>query len=543
MPSFVRVPPDSTGKKIGSVARSLVPFDNETNGGFAIGDVVTGVSSSATGTVTAINVTGFTPGTDGELYLKTVTGTFTNDENLQVSAVTKGVANVPLSTSQIDAEYQLMVLTDPDNPEFRQRLDADGAQKITFKDGTPLFSPFGDLLSAEQNTISDHSHTYTEHPEAWYDVTAGTGSITYLQNESSVLLDTGGTGSGASAVRQSHLYHPYQPGTGNLIEMTIVMGDVGKANVRRRWGYFDDDNGIFFELDGTTLYAVIRSSAADGSSAVDTRVAQADFSDNKLDGSSTRPFTWNPLNMNLMWFDYQWLGAGKVRMGMITEWGEKRVGHTFENANNLTQVYMRTGTLPIRLEVTNTGIASGNSQMRFACATVKALGNISRNTTRHTAVVAARKSIADTDGEKPIMSLRAATTYQGIRNSVISNLVGLSIGNNAAFQYVIRIRRDPSVLTGAVFAPHDTTNSAVEVDTTATAVSGGEIIWSRIGSASAVSDYNVLTDNGGIELFNIAQFILEGDNTTQQTLSISIQVIETGTGLFLYSVDWSEIQL
>lgn len=51
----------------------------------------------------------------------------------------------------------------------------------------------------------------------------------------------------------------------------IELPDVGTANNKRRWGSYDDNDGYFYELDGTTLYAVGRKGG------VDTRTSAANW--------------------------------------------------------------------------------------------------------------------------------------------------------------------------------------------------------------------------------------------------------------------------
>jgi hypothetical protein len=63
-------------------------YDTEANGGFAIGDTVTGLTSTETGVVRRL----IDNGVSGTLYLSAVTGPFTDGEALQVSATTRGNA-------------------------------------------------------------------------------------------------------------------------------------------------------------------------------------------------------------------------------------------------------------------------------------------------------------------------------------------------------------------------------------------------------------------------------------------------------------------
>lgn len=546
--SYVQVPPQSTGRKIATTARTQIKFDNEANGGFTVGDTITGVTSGVSAVVTAIVTAGFTLGTDGELYLKNISpalGQFSNDEALQVSASTKGNANIPGSDPQVDIELQSVVIADFDNPENRQHVGSDGAQRTTFTEGSPIFSPFGDMIAAAVHSIHDYTHSYDEHDAAWYENAVGTGAVTYNADAKTITLDTGGTADLAGVTRTTHLYHPYEPGTGTLVEMTIAQGDVGKTNSRRRWGYYDDNNGIFFQLDGTTLSVCTRSNTS--GSPVDSPVAQGSWNGNQLDGTSSTPFTIDLTKINIFWFDFQWLGAGVVRMGVYTSDGERRIAHTFKNANSMANPYMRTGTLPVRVENLNTGVTSGNSQMKFTCASVKAVGEPEWARHHHSAGVTARLSVADTDGEVPIISICPKTTFKNsLRNSVISTLEDVTVGGiTASVQYILRIRKDPTVLTTSSFASHGV-DSGVEVDTAATAVSGGHLLWQRIVDGDEAKSFNISDDvagKSGNALGTDFQIVLEADDVTQQTLSLTIEVVDTGSVGILAVIEWNEIQL
>jgi len=80
--------------KIRITANRVVEYDNETGGGFAVSDTITGLTSGATATVAAINDLG----TYGQLKLTGYTlgpgdAPFVNNEYLQVSGTNRGIVN------------------------------------------------------------------------------------------------------------------------------------------------------------------------------------------------------------------------------------------------------------------------------------------------------------------------------------------------------------------------------------------------------------------------------------------------------------------
>ena len=247
--SFVRVPPQSTGKRIATGERTQLTYDNQV-GNFGLGRIVTGQTSGATGVITSIVTDGFVAN-EGQLWLKDMSGTFQNNENLQINAVTIATSNttiVPANTF----DYQHNIIVDPENPNYQQRIDRFGATVNTFTDGSPVFGAFGTLTVGEPQVIKDYRFAYSSNNNDFWDNTSGSGSVSYESTSSTVLL-TNTTLSGDLSQRTSNFYHPYSPGVGQALEMSARIGDGGKANVRRRWGYFDDDNGVFFELNGTEI--------------------------------------------------------------------------------------------------------------------------------------------------------------------------------------------------------------------------------------------------------------------------------------------------
>lgn len=73
-----------------AIGYSYLLYDGETGGGFTVGDTITGVTSGATGVLRGIQ----DDGTDGKLVIEPTNYLdYIDNENLQVSATTRGVAN------------------------------------------------------------------------------------------------------------------------------------------------------------------------------------------------------------------------------------------------------------------------------------------------------------------------------------------------------------------------------------------------------------------------------------------------------------------
>ena len=535
--SFIRVPPQSTGKRVATEARTQLVFDNLT-GEFHRGDVVTGSISGASGTITAITSEGYGP-TEGLLWLRDVSGTFQNNENLQVSAVTQAVANFDSEPLE-EYDYQAVIITDPDNPNNQQKIDRFGATVNTFTDGSPVFGSFGTLTVGEPQVIRDHRFAYDGHNEQFWDQTSGGGAVSYISDAGAMLLSTG-TANADLASRTCNFYHPYSPGVGHLIEMTLRVGDTGKANVRRRWGYFDDDNGVFFEMDGTDLYLVVRSNVS--GSVVDTRVARQEWSDDRLDGTGNIGFDLNVANANIYWIDLQWLGAGRVRFGIVEPRGSRVVAHVIEHANsNVGYPYMRTATLPIRVEQENTGIAASSSELRFACSVVKHASEVKIYGEKF-AGESGLQTIATVDGEVPLFSIRPKTTYAGLTNRALLKAISSNFTNVAATgngPVIFRVRSGTAAaLTGASFASY-AANSTAEIDTSATAVNPAltnNIATFIVGPNDSMHILN--TDDRSVHTLEL---FLGADGVTQPVMIVTAECLSGTNAQAIVAVNWEEIK-
>lgn len=184
-----------------------------------------------------------------------------------------------------------------------------------------------------------------------------------------------------------------------------------------RAGMFDNQNGFFFEWDGSVLHCVRRSSttqlsgtvaASKGSGyiqgtntnfngqlvkgdkivirgqtykvvkienrtemyvqpqyrgvdatgiiltkTIDVRVPQTNWNLDKCDGTGKEGFILDTTKIQMAYMDYSWYGAGKIRFGFKDRKGHVRYAHEFIHNNRLDEAYMRSGNLPAKYEIEN----------------------------------------------------------------------------------------------------------------------------------------------------------------------------------------------
>ena len=148
----------------GTVGTVYIAYDGEVAAP-AVGNTITGATSGATGTLTGIQDDGAT----GKLVLADVTGVYINNENLQVAAVTKCVANGN-STA-----YPAMYVDNSDEAAPKDYADYDMPTSTI----TPIkFSDLTISFSGTVKSIDNFSITFTNSAALrYYNNTAVQGEI------------------------------------------------------------------------------------------------------------------------------------------------------------------------------------------------------------------------------------------------------------------------------------------------------------------------------------------------------------------------------
>lgn len=379
---------------------------------------------------------------------------------------------------------------------------------------------FGRARFSQPYTLFDSQNRY-EKNDLFSETTATGGTVTYTANESTVNLNVT-TSSGSEVVRQTYRSFSYQPGKGLLVMNTFVM-PAAQEEQRIRIGYFNTENGVFLERDGTTVYIVRRTYVS--GAAVDTRVAQADWNGDKLDGTGDSGFTLDLTKSQIFWEDFEWLGVGSVRAGFVID-GQTIICHTFQNANNLNTVYMTTAILPVRYEITNTGATASSATLKQICSTVISEGGYEKKVATNVVRMTATNTNIGS-AFVPLTSIRLASGRTGA--VVIPD--GYSVLPTSASSVIFEVVmvKNPT-LTGASWGATDSTN--VERDLSATSYTGGTIVHSQYVLASNLSsgligsgeDYNWdlqlgATIGGVSDIYTIAVRALTGTQTAIGSMS------------------------
>jgi hypothetical protein len=382
---------------------------------------------------------------------------------------------LPLPPTQYSNEYQnqynniLRIYFNQIDNVLRELVAAQGPYGI-YAAGTAA-DAFGRMRVSQPYTLFDSQNRYAADNQ--FDVsTTGTGTTTFLTNEAAVKMEVTGAGVG-SVLRQSYRSFPYQPGKGLLVLATFVMDSSMSLNLTQRVGYYNDQNGVFFQrVDGT--YSFVLRSYVTGSVSNARTVNQSDWNGDKLNGNGASGYTLDPSKAQILWMDFEWLGVGSVRCGFIIN-GEYITCHTFNNANEITNVYMTTAILPVRYEIVTTSAVAAS--MKAICCSVVSEGGFEQTSIDH---VARRTSVLTTIGTTflPLVSIRLASGRTGA--VVLPNRV--QVLPTTSQNYEVALIKNPT-LTGASWSAVPT-DSNVEFDVAATATTGGSIVQTDYTTAS-----------------------------------------------------------
>ena len=362
------------------------------------------------------------------------------------------------------------------------RTTASVSQYNTTGNTNTAVDAFGRQRISQPFTVFDNSFRYGDDTRTWGIDTSGAGSSDPLENESSIQMSVGNS-SGDYVYRETKRVFQYQPGKSLLVLNTFVFNE-GRANLRQRVGYFGNENGIFLELDGTTVNIVKRDYLT--SAPNDTQVAQSSWNVDAMDGTGPSGVTLDITKAQIFWIDMEWLGVGSVRTGFVIN-GQFIVCHIFHHANIIASVYMTSASLPIRYEIENTGATAGNSTMKQICSTVISEGGYSPRAESRAASTALAGLAMSNSVPKPLVSIRLKADRQDA--IVVPTYIDMYGIDNAPFRW--ELYQDTTISDGTWVSAG--TESNVEYNVTATTtitgarlVMEGTIIGAAKGGANTI---------------------------------------------------------
>jgi hypothetical protein len=299
---------------------------------------------------------------------------------------------------------------------------------------------------------------------------SGSGtSTTFNVNRASTSLGVSANTAGRR-VRQTKQRFNYQPGKSQLAIFTVnPHGPV--LGVRKEIGYYDDDNGLIFRIKENGQLAVVVRTSTSGSP-VDNEILQSQFNLDKLDGTGPSGIVGNPNAAIILFIDFEWLGAGRIRFGIFRE-GRPLYFHQVLNAGLNDTVYMSNPNLPYRCEIENDGTGAATT-VECICTTVINEGGLNPNGILRFADIGATSAediTAGTIGNAyAICGIRLKPGYlsAGVKEVLISVIEN---SQPAVKPFSWKLHLNPTLTTGLTYS--NVPNSAVQFGV---GLPGGDVI-------------------------------------------------------------------
>ncbi len=413
---------------------------------------------------------------DGYNYRLQVEAQIASPISLPLGASTEAtLALIKAKTDNLDVALSTRAVTGLTDTQLRATPIS---TIVSYKDDGHL-DAFSRLRVSAPQVLFDSKQLSDSQPLFWDDQQTSGASTTsvFVTGQSATQMAVSNITAG-TRVRQTFQRFNYQPGKSLLVVLTGLFG-AATSGITRRIGYFDVNNGLFFQLSGTTLGVVVRSFTS--GAAVDTVITQNNWNLDKLDGYGTSGVTIDVTKTQIFVIDFQWLGVGRVRFG-VNIGGNVIYIHQVLNANNLTTVYMSVPNLPLRYEISNNGTGPAATLYHICACVISEGGDEDTGVSISTDTGVVGFTTLNNTNIFPLVAIR-------LKSSNITakiDLLDLDVINTSGDSFRYCLLFNPTIV-GTALSFTDITNSAIQVSlpTNATTVTGGIQLTSGYIASSA----------------------------------------------------------
>lgn len=405
---------------------------------------------------------------------------------------------------------------------------------------SPSIDAFGRWRVSNPQTLFDSKNIFNdpgqtdasqENQPLFYDnqEVSGSGTATvYNDNHASQSISVTG-GIAGKRVRQTKMRFNYQPGKSQLILMTFNMNGGAPSFVRRTY------------VTG---------------SAVDNEVAQASWNLDKMDGSGASGITLDLTKIQILFIDYEWLGVGRVRMGFVID-GKIYYAHEFNNANNLSVVYMSTPNLPLRSEISSNGasvytkgegifddknglflkaVGGTNSLTQICSSVISEGGSQDLGVSRYASTAGTHLDANVENTVYALLGIKLKSAYIGTSIKILNAALQL---HTAANRCEWKLILNPTV--AGTFTYADETNSAVQVarGVTANTITGGYDLTGGFVESGGAASGGAGNASRGIDNALLLGSLIDG---TIDSIVLAVRPIGGSTNVDVEgSLTWREI--
>jgi hypothetical protein len=382
---------------------------------------------------------------------------------------------------------------------------------------SPSIDAFGKWRVSQPTTLFD-SKQVVDSGSFYFDIkTTSGGTVTWNSGSAQSTMIVTST-SGSRAIKQTKRIFVYQPGKSQQI---ICTGKFGTKvdGIKKSIGSFDDNDGYFFQTSGSSFGVVLRKTI--NGVKTDTFISQSTWNLDKMNGLGPSGNTLDINKAQIYTMDYEWLGVGRVRYGVVQK-GVLIYVHEINNYNSLDTVYLRNPNLPIRYEVSTHKNTTTGSLMTQICSTVISEGGFD-NTGKRVVITSNNGATIGASQYDAVLFIRYnSSTSKGAQ--IVPEQLDLLIkpGNSSTFAGRWELLVNPTVTNAVTY-----NNASGSVVTQVGVVSAGNVITNP-GAVIATGYFAGTGANSVAQMVTIDPYYGLGRKIdgTSDVLAIGIKTID-----------------
>lgn len=379
-------------------------------------------------------------------------------------------------------------------------------------------SVFDELITGEYTPLIELDSSNGLSALRDVETTTGDGAITNENGQHR--LRTGATG--GTAILATAERGRYQPGIEALPGIGIRRPSAPTGNVSWQAGYYDDNNGLIFGEDATGFFVKLRIAGTDQS-----KVYQSSMNGDRLDGTGLSGQTLDLTKPKILRMPHAWYFGGPGFMDAIEQ-------DTDGNAYMVTmhrfgalvdKPFMEQPKLPVRAEVDSGGDATDFSLFVGG----RQFGVIGRYNPNRRETAEERLGAATSTTTVPLVTFRKKTDAVNRGKSVKVSGIAVLSDVDAVAEIRLGGTISPTGNFGSVTDIPDS-ETAVEVDNTATSITEGQVIDKTLISGGTGNRSN---------LSGIRRIGLDIPDTAQVSLCVrTLNGTGTASAVFTVEEEW-----
>lgn len=332
-------------------------------------------------------------------------------------------------------------------------------------------SQFGEAKVVSRTPIVELNSVFGTSPLRDKVVTANGGTkddVNGTVTTGEILLETNTDADGEVLLESAEIGR-YISGYGAELGVGVRFTQAPTDTQSATWGGItsDGNNGFYFGRDATGVYVTRLRAGTE----ID-KTYQSDWNLDKLDGTGKSGRTLDLDNGNIFQIEWTWYGYGQIIFGVLGVVSGKQTFIPVHEMSDFTDTSVTDPSLRVFTKVENGGTTTSNLPLYVGGRQYSVVGTYVPKY-RFTADVRGSTTLSTT--VQPLISFRIKS---GFRNRSIK-LQGYTIVNDGNNRVYVELRLD-GTLTGATFGTpgnYTASDTALESDTSATAITGGNVIW------------------------------------------------------------------